>query len=689
MTTGDPPELLSRSTGEADPPDDAPKLPIEERAKAHALEYLRAVAEPGQVVELRALGCPKYPSKRHGYFDDMGALATAAIQASFAFNAELVALTINPVETVLLARAKNTFVKCEHATSDEHITRRCFLFVDTDPDRPAGIASSNSEHDAALALAKHIQEELSRLGFPEPILSDSGNGSHLLYRVDLPNDEASLSLVACTLTTLDQMFSTPEVKVDRSTGNAARLCRLPGTVNRKGSHTEDRPHRFARWLSLPDKLEVVPAELLRELCDAASRAVTSGPGRSPQDRAPVAAPAKSAAHGFDDNIQLIGDFLRENALEHQGPDTWKGGQLWKLRECPFDDHGENYKAHVAVLPSGAFSAGCRKDGCSGFGWAEVKKRYSPWFEGRAKNRRNARSRDKRAEVRESKREVQERSAAATCALEAYAKVCHRRLLSRSDALGFLTGRGISKDAVERFRIGWSEGKDAIPEFVEELTRGGVDHGQLVASGAFECSSGDNPPTPMVAGRLTFPCAVDDTLVAVLAVSTPWSDDQLAEAAVVELRPDTKACPDHPASLWSGVDLGQDIETLLVFADPLDAAALCAAGRHAISVANWQQLPLVRSSLESPEMVVIALPHPLARDIREARKAASALEHYGVPSRLVDLPLHAETRNAIAQAIGENELASIEEIDLLSRHDALQRVLVAKLNRPGFAGDLAT
>ncbi len=43
--------------------------------------------------------------------------------------------------------------------------------------------------------AREVRDHLRGQGWPEPVVGDSGNGAHLLYRADLPNDPESLKLV--------------------------------------------------------------------------------------------------------------------------------------------------------------------------------------------------------------------------------------------------------------------------------------------------------------------------------------------------------------------------------------------------------------------------------------------------------------------------------------------------------------
>ena len=67
------------------------------------------------------------------------------------------------------------------------------MYIDLDPDRPAAVSSTDEQHAAAKAVAEHCRDWLHHdCGWPDPIFANSGNGWHLLYRIDLPNDKESL-----------------------------------------------------------------------------------------------------------------------------------------------------------------------------------------------------------------------------------------------------------------------------------------------------------------------------------------------------------------------------------------------------------------------------------------------------------------------------------------------------------------
>ena len=111
------------------------------------------------------------------------------------------------------------------------IIRRRWLPIDIDPVRISGVSSSDSEHESALSLARTIRSWLTDNGWPDPVIADSGNGAHLLYAIDLPNDDASRDLVRSFLELLDCRFSTSACRVDTANFNAGRIWKVYGTRN--------------------------------------------------------------------------------------------------------------------------------------------------------------------------------------------------------------------------------------------------------------------------------------------------------------------------------------------------------------------------------------------------------------------------------------------------------------------------
>lgn len=219
--------------------------PVEEIRRA-----LAALFDPGQVVELRVLNVGgKDKNTASGYFDDHDVLADQAARCDGKGSGVYVVL--NEINPALLARRANRIEQWAKLTTADHdVIRRRWLPVDFDCIRPAGISTTDAEHDEAIDRARDCAEKLTAEGWPTPLLADSGNGAHLLYPIDLPNDEASLTFVRSALEAINGEFGDERVKVDLKNFNAARIWKLYGTLARKGDDTPDRPHRRAHLLEL-------------------------------------------------------------------------------------------------------------------------------------------------------------------------------------------------------------------------------------------------------------------------------------------------------------------------------------------------------------------------------------------------------------------------------------------------------
>ena len=218
------------------------------------IDTLNIFVGKGNVCEIRALNVEGRKSRTDaGYFDDFEMAARAVLSIR---NASGVYFVLNPVNPALLARAANRIKQyAELTTSDKDIIRRRWLLIDCAPVRPSGISSSDEELDAALTRANDVTDWMLTQGFSEPILARSGNGAHVQFPIDLPNDEDSTTLVKSILHSVDAKFTDALVSIDTSVYNAARICRLYGTVARKGDSIPSRPHRRSELLYVPSYLK--------------------------------------------------------------------------------------------------------------------------------------------------------------------------------------------------------------------------------------------------------------------------------------------------------------------------------------------------------------------------------------------------------------------------------------------------
>ncbi len=198
------------------------------------------------VAELRILNTRR--GTLSGYFTDRRKMAVAA--AAWSGKASGVYFTLNLVHPDLFARSANRLTEfARHTTGDRDILWRAWLPLDFDPVRRAGISSTNEEHRAALERAEACEAYLAKaFGWTGGVRADSGNGAHLLYRIDWPNDGLHGHQVRELLHGIATVFSDDEVQVDTATFNAARIWKVYGTLACKGDDVPERPYRRARLL---------------------------------------------------------------------------------------------------------------------------------------------------------------------------------------------------------------------------------------------------------------------------------------------------------------------------------------------------------------------------------------------------------------------------------------------------------
>jgi putative DNA primase/helicase len=254
--------------------------PPDDQGRAQAIEVvLGRLSAPGQVVELRALnvGHPVERSTRvvAGLFDAEHFRDLAAAALRLTERAAGVYITLNSLKPEVRERCTNRVSVAGRGTlvADADVERRRCFFIDADPVRPTFFSATDAEKAAAREVILAVRQQLTGLGWPAPVLADSGNGYHLLYQVDLPADDSGL--VKQVLRSLAARHDSARVKIDTSVFNPSRIFKLYGTRARKGTETAERPHRWTGILDLPERWQPVSDGLLRSLAAGAPSLRTS------------------------------------------------------------------------------------------------------------------------------------------------------------------------------------------------------------------------------------------------------------------------------------------------------------------------------------------------------------------------------------------------------------------------------
>ena len=329
------------------------------------IHALRLWFQAGDVFEVRVLDAVSADYRREhiesGYFDyEHISAVPEALKRLLSFRG--VYVTVNPVNPDLLARAVNRLRPAGRnpTTGDTDIVRRRWLLIDCDPRRTSGVSSSNAEHESALDKAREIRDGLSSLGWPEPVLTDSGNGAQLMYRIDLPADDGEL---VCRVIGEIAKASSEQVAIDTSVHNPARIWRLPGTMNCKGDSIPERPYRMARILNEPQ--DIVPVSL-EQIQDIASYQSKDTQADVPDDERKHIMPA------FD-----LDFWIAQYCSELGSPHPWKGGRKWIFPVCPFNEAHTDKSAVLIQEPSGAIAFKCHHNGCSGNDWRALRELREP------------------------------------------------------------------------------------------------------------------------------------------------------------------------------------------------------------------------------------------------------------------------------------------------------------------------
>lgn len=232
-------------------------------AEIEILRCLRLFHQPGEIVEIRCLRVPGRGKsfQASGYFDDFDLAAQIVAEYDAERKPEGIYHTLNVVNPALFARSPNQITDhCELTTADNDIIERRWQLTDADPVRPRGISSTEAELQSAITAGENVREYLRERGLPEPIHAISGNGCHVLTPMRMPNTDKAKATVEKLLKSLAAKSAEftepgmPAVSIDASVFNAARICRLYGTVARKGHDVPDRPHRRSQITYIPDYL---------------------------------------------------------------------------------------------------------------------------------------------------------------------------------------------------------------------------------------------------------------------------------------------------------------------------------------------------------------------------------------------------------------------------------------------------
>ena len=311
--------------------------------------------------EVRILGRFQYS----GYFDNVDSIIQA-IKPYADMDDEQMYFVLNKIDSACFGRQQSgKIVKSPKiTTNDNDIIRRCFVFVDFDPVRKSGTNASNEEFELAHKKAQDVFRFLREKGFSEPIICKSGNGLHLTYKVDFPNDDETTEIIKHFYEYLGSLFSDDKVDIDTKVFNLARLCKLYGTTAKKGANLQDRPWRMSEIIYVPKDLNITPIEKFKELADLLPKKEEPKPT------------AKTIRVGERFDLE---SWLVAHGIEYRKKQDG-GSTKYEVKECPWKDtHSSNnpYSSALFQDSEGKITYTCAHSHCKDKQWKDFRLAYEP------------------------------------------------------------------------------------------------------------------------------------------------------------------------------------------------------------------------------------------------------------------------------------------------------------------------
>lgn len=316
----------------------------------------------GSFTEVRILGRFQYS----GYFNSIDNLI-AAIEPYTAMDDEQLYFVLNEIDDACYGRLQSgKIVKSPKiTTNDNDIISRRWVMIDFDPIRKTGVNSTNEEFELAHKKAQQVYSFLKKQGFSEPVICKSGNGWHLQYKVEFPNDDDTTEIIKLFFEYLGSQFTDLNVDIDQKVFNKARLCKLYGTMAKKGANLQDRPWRMSEIVYVPTMLNTTPIEKFKELADL-----------MPKEE-PKVLPNRNY-YGQRQPFHLVSWLNEHNIVykeEKQGNST-----RYTLEYCPWvDTHSDRKKWDSALFvdPYGKITFNCQHSHCKGKTWQDFRLFYEP------------------------------------------------------------------------------------------------------------------------------------------------------------------------------------------------------------------------------------------------------------------------------------------------------------------------
>lgn len=310
-----------------------------------------------ELVEVRIVD-NAYKRTYSGYFTDVNTLLNEIRK----YDNCNIYFTLNAINPACYDREQHDRIvtKPKSTTSDNDIVGRDWILIDIDTKKPSDTNSTDEEKEMAKEVVNNVFKFLRDEGFEKPVVCDSGNGFHLLYKIAMKNSNENTTICKEFLQVLDMLFSNPNVEIDCSTFNSSRICKLYGTFSRKGSNTKKRPQRESKILRIPDDVKITPNEYFAKVA------------------AMLPKPEQPSKSNYYSNEKFdLEAFLNKHHIAVRNIVRTSSFTKYILDECPFNSSHRAPDSAIFEMSNGGLGFKCLHSSCSQYTWKDFRLKFEP------------------------------------------------------------------------------------------------------------------------------------------------------------------------------------------------------------------------------------------------------------------------------------------------------------------------
>lgn len=310
-----------------------------------------------ELVEVRIVD-NAYKRTYSGYFTDVDTLLNEIRK----YDNCNIYFTLNAINPACYDREQHDRIvtKPKSTTSDNDIVGRDWILIDIDTKKPSDTNSTDEEKEMAKEVVNNVFKFLRDEGFEKPVVCDSGNGFHLLYKIAMKNSNENTTIGKEFLQVLDMLFSNPNVEIDCTTHNASRVCKLYGTFSRKGSNTKKRPQRESKILRIPDEIKITPNEYFAKVA------------------AMLPKPEQPSKSNYYSNEKFdLEAFLNKHHIAVRNIVRTSSFTKYILDECPFNSSHRAPDSAIFEMSNGGLGFKCLHSSCSQYTWKDFRLKFEP------------------------------------------------------------------------------------------------------------------------------------------------------------------------------------------------------------------------------------------------------------------------------------------------------------------------